>query len=514
MATDQELRFAIEGQLGLRQQVLVHQGVIERLRADNDQLRSGNEQLVAERDATKRVLEALQARIEELERKLSRNSGNSSKPPSSDTLTERAVMAARRSSPKRGTGKTRKAGKQDGAPGAHLQQVATPDVVVIHAPHACDGCGGGLEGAEVVGTQTRQVFDLPAPRVVVTEHACQQLRCTCGHVSTGAFPAEATAWASWGPTVRAFAVYLMVRQHIPVARCAELLSDALGAPVSTGWLAGLTKEAAGGLDGFIGDLTDRLMASPVLHVDETGENVCGDRWWIHVASTDLLTYLYSHDKRGSLATEDMGILPGFSGVLVHDRWSSYWKYACTHALCGAHLCRDLTAVAEIASQASWAKAMLDLLMKADAATDRAADKGRKSLSPQQLGRLSKAYDRIVAQAIAANPDPLLRGRLKRTKLEAEGFNLAVAFRDHKEEILRFCEDLRVPLTNNQGERDLRMAKLQQKISGGFRTAKGAQAFCKVRSYISTAAKHGVGGFSALTQLFNGRPWAIPDAVPG
>ena len=513
MATDQELRFAIEGQLALRKQILVDQGVIERLRADNDQLRSGNEELVAEREATRKVLEALQARVDELERKLSRNSGNSSKPPSSDTLTERAVMAARRSSPKRGKGNRRKPGKQQGAPGAHLKQVATPDIVVPHAPDVCEGCGAGLADAAVVGTETRQVFDLPAPKVVVTEHVCERRRCTCGHVSTGVFPAEATAWAAWGPTVRAFAVYLMVRQHIPVARTAELLSDALGAPVSTGWLAGLTKEAAGGLGGFLGDLGQRLMASPVLHVDETGENVCGDRWWIHVASTDLLTLPYSHDTRGSVATEAMGVLPGYSGVLVHDRWSSYWKYPCTHALCGAHLCRDLTAVAEISSQASWARAMLDLLMKADAATDRAAGKGRRSLSPQQRGRISAAYDKIVADAIAANPDPLLRGRIKRTKLEAEGFNLAVAFRDHKAEILRFCEDLRVPLTNNQGERDLRMAKLQQKISGGFRTPKGAEAFCKVRSYISTAAKHGVGGFFALTQLFKGTPWAIPDAVP-
>jgi transposase len=508
VAVDQEPRLALEAQLALmREQLLVDQGLIGHLRAENLQL-------VAEREATKKVLEALQARVAELERERSRNSGNSSKPPSSDTLTEKAVMAARRSSPSRDKAKRRKAGKQRGAPGAHLRQVDTPDDVVVHAPEVCEGCGAGLEDAVVVGTETRQVFDLPEPKVIVTEHVCRRLRCGCGHVSTGVFPAEATAWAAWGPTVRAFAVYLMVRQHIPVARTAELLSDALGAPVSTGWLAGLSTQAAGGLDGFLGDLRQRLVASPVLHVDETGERIAGDRWWIHVASTDLLTLLYSHDRRGSAATEDMGVLPGYSGVLVHDRWSSYWNYPCTHALCGAHLCRDLTAVAEIASQAPWAKSMLGLLMKANDSTDRAAEQGKKSLSPQQRGRISAAYDKIVEKAIAANPDPLLRGRIKRTKLEAEGFNLAVAFRDHKQEILRFCDDLRIPLTNNQGERDLRMAKLQQKISGGFRTPKGAEAFCKVRSYISTAAKHGVGGFFALTQLFKGTPWVIPDAVPG
>jgi len=509
MATDPELlRSTFEDQLALlREQLLVDQGLIGHLRAENLAL-------LAEKEATGKVLEALRARVDELERKLSRNSGNSSKPPSSDTLTEKAVMAARRRSPKRGKAKRRKAGKQRGAPGSHLQQVETPDDVVVHAPHVCEGCGAGLDDAAVVSTETRQVFDLPEPKVIVTEHVCERRRCSCGVVSAGVFPAEATAWAAWGTTVRAFATYLMVRQHIPVARCAELLSGALGAPVSTGWLAGLSAEAAEGLDGFLGDLRERLIASPVLHVDETGERICGKRWWIHVASTDLLTLLYSHDKRGSLATEDMGVLPGYSGVLVHDRWSSYWNYACTHALCGAHLCRDLTAVAEIASQASWAGAMLGLLMKANASTDKAAGQGKKSLSPQQRGRIAAAYDKIVEDAIAANPDPLLRGRMKRTKLEAEGFNLAVAFRDHKAEILRFCDDLRIPLTNNQGERDLRMAKLQQKISGGFRTPGGAENFCKVRSYISTAAKHGVGGFFALTRLFQGTPWAIPDAVPG
>lgn len=206
-------------------------------------------------------------------------------------------------------------------------------------------------------------------------------------------------------------------------------------------------------------------------------------------------------------------------MAVHDRLSCYWRYRFPHAVCNAHLLRDLAAVAElperegVPSQRPWSEAMAALLIDAKEMAEAARAKGRPALSRRQQRRIGDRFDTIVEAALSANPDPLLLGRQKRTPLERQSFNLAVAFRDHKDEILRFAIDLRVPWDNNQAERDLRMVKLQQKISGCFRTHEGARRFCAIRSYISTAAKHGVGAFEVLTSLFTGAAWTIPEAAP-
>jgi transposase len=454
--------------------------------------------------------ERLRARVEKLEAERNRHSGNSSKPPSSDTVTQRAAQNARRASwgkQKKG----RKPGKQPGSEGRNLAQVATPDLVVRHAPGRCPACQACLGDAPVVGVEIRQVFDLPDPRLVVAEHRVERRHCSCGIATSGAFPPEAAAPACWGPRVRAVAAYLVVRQHLPVARTAELLEDVLGVPVSTGWLAGLPAQAVDGLGGFIADLKSRLCAAPLLHVDETGGRTSGTREWIHVASTPLLTLLDCHPRRGVEATDAIGVLPGFGGVAMHDRWTPYWRNGCTHAVCGAHLLRDLAGVAEIASQASWAEAMARLLLDAKEQAEQARTAGAGAVEEATRERIRQRFDEIVAEGMAANPTPLRWSG--RTPLERRSYNLVVALGEHKDEALRYLDDTSLPFDNNQAERDLRMVKLQQKVSGCFRTHVGARRFCAIRSYISTAQKHGVRALDVLVQLFGGQPWEIPSAQP-
>jgi transposase len=486
---------------------------IAELEAENARLRAVLADLHAiatEMTELKAANERLRARVERLEAERNRHSGNSSKPPSSDSVTQRAAQKARRASWGKQK-KDRKPGKQPGSEGRHLAQVADPDLVVRHVPERCPACQARLGDAPVVGMEIRQVFDLPDPRLVVVEHQVERRRCACGTTSAGTFPPEATAPACWGSWVRAAATYLMVRQHLPVARTAELLGDVLGAPVSTGWLASLPEEAAAGLGGFHADLKARLISAPLLHVDETGGRTSGVREWIHVASTPLLTLLDCHARRGVEATDAIGVLPAFQGVAMHDRWAPYWANGCTHAVCGAHLLRDLAGVAEIASQTSWAEAMARLLLDAKDLAEQARVAGVRAVAEPSREQIRRRFDEIVAEGIAANPTPIRWSG--RTPHERRSYNLAVALQEHKDEALRYLDDTALPFDNNQAERDLRMVKLQQKVSGCFRTHVGARHFCAIRSYISTAQKHGVRSLDVLVQLFAGQPWEIPSAQP-
>jgi transposase len=333
-------------------------------------------------------------------------------------------------------------------------------------------------------------------------------------VSSGAFPPEASAPAVFGPVVRGVAAYFLVHQHLPVARTAQCLSEVLGVPVSTGWVASLLPEAEALLEEFSRDLRARLIASPVIGNDETGARIAGERYWFHDATTEVLTLITCHKRRGRVGMEAAGVLGEFKNISLHDRYAQYWTFPCNHAVCNAHVLRDLAAVAETRSQERWADAMANLLLSAKDKTDAARERGRDSLSPQQRRRIAKAYDEIVTQAIRANPDPLLLGRERRTKAERESFNLALAFGNLKAEILRFCENLAVPFTNNTSERGFRMVKIRQKVSGCYRSYEGARAFCATWSYVSTARKHGQSPLGVLISMFRGTPWAIPGSAPG
>ena len=472
-------------------------GLIDQARAQAAQLRAINAEQAG-------VIEALQARLVELERRLAADSSNSSQPPSSDGLRKR-----RRPAWPREQGGRR--GKRPGAPGAHLAQVPDPDQVVTHAPEWCGGCGAALGDAPVTGTQVRQVFDLPAVRLRVTEHQAQQRRCGCEHTTRATFPAPVRAPAQYGPGVRALGCYLLVAQHLPVDRTAELLSEVLGAPVAAGTLAGLTGEAAERLQvpgGFVDVVRAQLHDAKVAHFDETGARVAGRLHWVHSASTPTLTWQTVHPKRGLAAMDAAGVLPGFGGVAVHDGWAPYQHYDVEHALCGAHLLRELTAIAEEPRQ-GWAAGMTELLWDAKTVTDQARAAGALQIDQQQHASLHTRYQRLLDDGHAANPPPrTARGAGRRRRTPAA--RLLARLDTHQAEVLRFLDDPRVPFTNNQAERDIRMVKLQQKISGCWRTLPGAQAFLTVRSYLSTARKQNINPLDVLRQLSQDRPW-LPAA---
>jgi transposase len=442
----------------------------------------------------------LQARVAELERQLGRDSSNSSKPPSSDGLGKPTTPARER----RAGG--RKPGKQPGAPGAHLARIDDPDEVVVHAPERCDGCGADLTLAPVIGVQARQVFDLPEIRLRSTEHRAERRLCGCGRVTTAAFPGQARAVACYGPGVRALACYLVVGQYLPVERATQLLASVLGAPVAAGTLTAIVAEGAGGLGGFAEQVRTQLAAAQVAHFDESGARVAGRLHWVHSASDARLSWFTVHPKRGADAMQAAEVLPGFQGVAVHDGWAPYWRYeTATHALCNAHHLRELEAAAAEPRQ-GWAAEMAEWLSVAHATAARVRDAGASRVEARVLAGLLGRYEQIIAKGHAANPPPPRppghRGRVK----QSPAVNLLERLDARRDAVCRFLVDLRVPFSNNQAERDIRMVKLAQKISGCWRTLPGAQAFCTLRSYISTGRKQGMNPLVILRRLFEGDPW--------
>ena len=484
----------VAGRVGLEQRVAELEAALAAALGEIAQLRA----VIVERDAE--LVEARE-RIADLTAQINRNSSNSSVPPSSDGLAKKPALPRKRGG---------KRGKQPGSPGRHLAQVDDPDEVVEHRPAACRGCGAGLDDAVQVGTSRRQVFDLPPVRLQVTEHRAVRCRCACGTVTSGTFPAVASAPACYGPGVRAAIVYLTVVHHLPVARAAEVLSDLVGAPVASGTVAGVTGEAATKVTPAVEVIRRMLADSKVAHFDETGARVAGSLHWVHSASTDRLTHYTVHKRRGHVAMDAAGILPIFGGVAVHDCWSPYRHYPIDHALCGAHLLRELTAAAETGRQ-DWAVTMSRVLLDGLDAADTARTQGRDRIEPTVLADIVARYQEAIAAGHAANPPPPKSGRRGRTK-KSKPANLLGRLDVLRDDVLRFTVDLDVPFTNNLAERDIRMTKLQQKVSGCWRTLAGAQAFATIRSYISTARKHDTNVLDALRQAFDGNPWTPPAAI--
>jgi transposase len=364
--------------------------------------------------------------------------------------------------------------------------VPNPDQVVVHAPERCASCGGDLTLTAVCGVEARQVFDLPPLRLGVVEHRAERRACGCGTVTQAAFPAEARAAACYGPGVRALVAYLLVHQHLPVERAAGLLGDVLGARVATGTLARVVAEGAAGLDEFTQAVREQLAGAGVTHFDETGARVAGRLHWVHTAGTTTLSLFTVHPRRGKVAMDAAGVLPGFQGVAVHDAWSPYWSYTqATHALCNAHHQRELDAIAAEAGQ-RWAAELAEWFSIACWQTTRASTGGADCLEPAVLTRLRGRYDQIILKGHTANPPPPQPPRRGGRPKRSAAANLLARLDIHRDAALRFLYDLRVPFTNNQAEHDIRMVKLQQKISGCWRTLAGAQAFLTVRSYVSTA----------------------------
>lgn len=465
---------------------------LEAVLADNERLRVDNARLVT--------------RVGQLEGRLAKNSSNSSLPPSSDDARERAARAKRGSQRTNGGAKP---GGQRGRKGSTMVRVDDPDRIVEHFPAACGGCGEGLGPASARGRRVRrQVFDLVDRPVEVIEHQAVTCRCICGADTTGVFPPEATGPAVWGPKAASLAVLLVIRHHVPYKRAAELLAS-IGAAVSVGWIVTQVARAAGALAGWLATLRARLHQAAVLHADETSARVGAALWWFHVASTATLTLLVAHRSRGQTAVDDAGVLEHINGVLVHDRAAMYWNYAGDrHALCVAHLCRDLTGIATHQRHQQWAEGLRSVLYDAKRLCDEARERGDPALDPGTLTGIETRYRAAVSYAldVVDHPDADTKG------IHRDAANLAGAFFDYDREILRFARDLNIPFDNNQAERDLRMAKIAQKISYGWRTPDGVERFAAIRSYIETGRKHGHNTLDLLHQLLTTGPWPIPPTV--
>ncbi len=455
-----------------------------------------------------RNIDALTARVQQLEDRLAKNSRNSSKPPASDDPPKPKPKSSR----PRNSGK-KKPGGQEGHPGTTLSLVEDPHHVVLHDPEECEGCGESLSEAEFAsGHERRQVVDIPPLLALeVTEHRARRKRCSgCGHSTTASFPAEVSArGVGYGPRIKALCVYLMNYQLLPYERASELLEDLFGGPAPG---AGTLHSALGSCFEGLKDTEEAIKAglaeARLGHFDETGLRVCEEGMWVHVASNTKLTHYAVHRKRGSEATEEIGILPSFRGVAVHDGLTAYGKYEqCEHALCNAHHLRELTFVEEEHEQ-RWAGEMKALLTEIEEAVREEAASGGRRLAPETEGEFERRYREVLEAGLAANPEPERTGKRGRPK-QTEGKNLVDRLGKHREAVLRFMHDFGVPFDNNQAERDLRMIKVRQKISGGFRTEEGAAAFLRIRGYISTVRKQGKNVLAALERVFMGEPF-IPN----
>ncbi len=444
-------------------------------------------------------LAALTARVQELEARLGGHSQNSHRPPSSD--------GPRKPPRSQRTRSGKSPGGQPGHPGQTLAMTATPDAVVEHAPTRCTTCGADLAGVAAAAVQRRQVVDLPPLRLAVTEHRAATVCCPhCRRPTTAPFPVTAGQPVQYGPRLLGLGVYLRHYQLLPYQRISDLLADLFGGGPSGGTLHRASLRCAAALTGVEAALKTALGTAAVAHADETSVMVAGRRQWVHVLSTARLTHYARHAKRGQAATDAIGILPAFAGRLIHDAWAPYWRYPCRHGLCNAHHLRELAAVAEQPGQ-GWASELHALLVAMKRHVDHGRAVGWTSSPPAARDHFVARYRALLAAGAAANPPPRRaadgpkRGRLKQSKAR----NLLDRLAAREDEVLAFLHEWAVPFDNNQAERDLRMLKVQQKISGTFREAAGADAFCRIRGYIATLRKQAHHVLTALELTFAGHP---------
>lgn len=455
-----------------------------------------HEELAALVVAQAEEIARLKARIADLEARLNQNSRNSSKPPGSDSPFVKPKSLRAKGA--------RRPGRPDGQPGTTLRRVADPQVTVVHEPEMCAGCGGGLARCPQAGRERRQVFDLPEIALQVTEHRLVARRCGCGQVTRALAPGYVTAPVQYGPRVGALAVALWHGQFLAKARVAQIMGEVFGAPMAPGTVAALATRAAGALGEFCEQVRARIAAADVAGFDETGFRVEGDLRWVHAAQTPRYSLLTVHSRRGTLAMDAMGILPSFTGVAVHDAWAPYDTYSgAEHSLCGAHVLRELVAVTEsgtdepqgakaMAQQAIDALLTLKKLAQDAHATGKNAPADRVAVHRQIL----RSAALIGAQATARRDNALA----------AKHHALFTRIGRRLGDYLRFIDDPRVPFDNNASEREIRMCKLRIKVSGSMRSQRGAAEFCRIRSYVQTAKKNGIGWLEALTDAMQGIPW--------
>lgn len=444
-------------------------------------------------------VQQLTARVHELEGQLAKNSSNSGKPPSSDGLAK-----PKRTSSLRGKSGKRPGG-QLGRKGVNLRPVHDPDNVEVHSPNTCADCEASLEGVAAVSVDKRQVFDLPAISVKITEHRAETKVCPCcGKKNQGEFPEGVNAFTQYGERIKALASYFLHQHLIPFERVAQLFKDLFNISLSPGTCANMDRKLFKNLEVFEKGLKTHLVVCKVLHVDETGVRCDKKLHWIHVSSSETATFFGLHAKRGSEAINEIGILPQYHGSLIHDHWHCYFSYnQVKHGLCNVHHLRELKFVQE-EEKSSWAKEMTKLLLKGKSMTDRAKTEGKTAIAPEDLALIENEYQNLVLRTGSIYLDAATAGYAPDGFGKA-GFNLLRRLLRRRDEALYFVRDLDIPFSNNLAEQDLRMEKVKQKISGCFRTFIGGTISCRVRSYISTARKQGWNIIDALSEAVAGLP---------
>ena len=490
---------------------------LEQMRQENQVLREANqnlrecvlESIRAIENQQKHVKElegvivAQQERIKTLEGQIAKDSHNSSLPPSSDRFV-RAPKSLRQKSGK-------KAGGQSGHRGHHLRQVEMPDQVLIHPVMYCEYCQHDLRTQPAELPERRQVIDLPVKRLWVTEHRVEEKQCpVCYHLTRASFPAGVKAPTQYGTSIQTLATYLVEGQTLPYARASQLLQELLGVQLQASSITTFVKTCHQQLAEVETSLKAALVKAKVVHQDETGLRVGKEGWWAHVCSTDRLTHYAAHPSRGRAGLDAIGIAPLFRGTSVHDGLQSYEGYSFTQALCNMHHLRELTFVEEELKQ-TWAREMKELLLAMKVEVERAKSEGKPELEIPVLARFLCRYDELLREGYLANPPPPPPKKSEQGKRtpgrakQSPARNLLDRFSQKKQAVLRFLHDFAVPFDNNQAERDLRMIKVQQKVSGCFRTEEGVAMFCCIRSYLLTLRKQGIELLAALEQTLSGHP---------
>jgi len=470
--------------------------------------REGEEAVVLLFQRGSETITHLVERIQALEDQLAKNSGNSHKPPSSDGYRKPSPKSLRKRHQK-------KSGGQAGHTGNTLQMVSQPDRVEVHRVSRCCHCRSSLDQVPVEGVEKRQVFDIPRVKIEVTEHQAEIKLCPhCGTRNKADFPEGVPQTVGYGPECKAQIAYWHTYQMIPLERVCEMAEDLWGHRPAEGTVLDICREGAEQVHPVQSAIREHLkQQEPIGHFDETGMRVEGKLRWLHTASTALLTYYAIHTRRGQQAMDAIGILPDMQGIAMHDGWKAYFRYpGLVHALCNAHLLRELIFVKEQYRQV-WAAKMILLLREIKKTVD--TQRGKRNALPADQGReWERQYDNLIRLGLRNNPAQKVpegvqrkRGRIRQSPPR----NLLLRMRVHKKAVLLFMWDFRVPFDNNQAERDIRMVKVKQKISGGFRSWQGAEVFCLLRGYISTARKNGCRALEAFRLAFDGKPF-VPDFV--
>lgn len=449
--------------------------------------------------ALQEQVQILTQRVKQLEEQINKNSQNSSKPPSSDGL--KKPKRNKTKSLRKKSGKKR--GGQKGHKGHNLEKAEKPDYVIPLPVTSCSCCAD-LSNVPVSSYDCRQVFELPEPKLEVTEYQSEIKICPqCGQTAKAPFPEGVNAPVQYGPKFRGMLVYMQNQHFVPADRLSQLVSDLYGTSVSVATILGASSRSYNNLAPFEESLVDALVDSKVVHADESGVRTVKKLYWLHSASTESLTFYGVHEKRGTLAMDHFNILPNFKGRLIHDFWKPYLRYGCDHGLCNAHHLRELTFLFEQQGQQAWAQKMFGLLLD----MNNFVDEQSNQLTPEQKEPWLKQYRAILSEGWETNllpkkPPKKKRGRPAKTKSQ----NLLTRLGDFEDSVLAFLQDINVPFTNNLAEQDIRMIKVRLKISGCFRTVQGAEHFARIRSYLSTARKQGRNILDSITAAIKGKPF--------